>query len=84
MFGKMEDSSAQKVYGIRTASQPSDPILKVAEAILKTQKPNIKPFSENYGKYAAFRAPFKQLDQGYYNETCFVRHVFQFFRFHCI
>ena len=36
MFGKMEDSSAEKVSGIRTASHPSDPILKVAEAILKT------------------------------------------------
>ena len=49
MFSKMGDSSAQKGSGIRTASQPSDPILKVAEAILKTQKPNIKPFSGDYG-----------------------------------
>ena len=66
MFGKMEDSSVQKVYGIRTASQPSDPILKVAEVILKIQKPNIKPFSGDY----VFHASFKQLeDQGYYNEN---------------
>ena len=41
MFGKSGDSSAQKGAGICTTSQPSDPILKVAEAILKTQKPNI-------------------------------------------
>ena len=70
MFSKMGDSSAQKGSGIRTASQPSDPILKVAEAILKTQKPNIKPFSGDYGKYSGFRASFKQLEeQGYYNEN---------------
>ena len=70
MFSKMGDSSAQKGSGIRTASQPSDPILKVAGAILKTQKPNIKPFSGDYGKYSAFRASFKQLEeQGYYNEN---------------
>ena len=70
MFSKMGDSSAQKGSGIRTASQPSDPILKVAEAILKTQKPNIKPFSGDYGKYSAFRATFKQLEeQGYHNEN---------------
>ena len=70
MFSKMGDSSAQKGSGIRTASQPSDPILNVAEAILKTQKPNIKPFSGDYGKYSAFRASFKQLEeQGYYNEN---------------
>ena len=70
MFSKMGDSSAQKGSGIRTASQPSDPILKVAEAILKTQKPNINPFSGDYGKYSAFRVSFKQLEeQGYYNEN---------------
>ena len=44
--------------------------MKVAEAILKTQKPNIKPFSGDYGKYSGFRASFKQLEeQGYYNEN---------------
>lgn len=70
MFGKFGDSSAQKGSVIRTTSQPSDPMLKVAEAILKTQKPNIKPFSGDYGKYSAFRASFKPLEeQGYDNEN---------------
>ena len=70
MFGKLGDSSAEKGSGIRTASQPCDPISKVADAILKTQKPNIKPFSGDYGKYSAFRASFKPLEeQGYYIEN---------------
>ncbi len=43
---------------------PNDGILvKLAEAILKTQDPHIKKFDGNPSKYAAFRATFKKLQQ---------------------
>ena len=46
------------------------PLLKVAEAILKTQKPDLKPFNGDCGKYAMFKASFRHLEeQGLYSEN---------------
>ena len=41
-------------------------LVKLAEAILKTQDPYIKKFDGNRSKYAAFRATFKKLEQEKY------------------
>lgn len=48
----------------------SAPLLKVAKAILKTKKPDLKPFNGDCGKYAAFKALFRHLEElGLYSEN---------------
>ena len=70
LFRTTEETPAPKAPTLLAQHETSVPLLKVAKAILKTQKPDLKPFNGDCGKYAAFKASFRHLEeQGLYSEN---------------
>lgn len=62
LFRTTEETLAPKAPTLLAQHKASVPLLKVAEAILKTQKPDLKPFNRDCGKYSAFEASFRHLE----------------------
>lgn len=70
LFRTTEETPAPKAPMLLTQHETSAPLLKVAKAILKTQKPDLKPFNRDCGKCAAFKASLRHLEeQGRYSEN---------------
>ena len=70
LFQTTEETPAPKAPTLLAQHKTCAPLLKVAKAILKTQKPDLKPFNGDCGKYAAFKASFRHLEeQGLYSEN---------------
>ena len=70
LFQATEVNPAPKMSALPAQYETHDPLLNIAEAILETPKPDLKPFNGDCGRYEMFKALFRHLEeQGLHNEN---------------